>query len=345
MTDPPPSATETTNQLLAAIRTAAGNADLNWASTPQPLTGGFWAQMWQVNLTGHATLTGDLVARVMPEPAIAARETAVQTYLASAGYPTPTVHLAAAPGPDLDQAWMLMDHAPGAPLLTGLAGPSALARLPRTARALPDQLACHAAALHRIDPSPISEHLQHDRTDGDDIDDLLGRVRDQTIAIDRPDLTGAANHLHRHRPPAGVSVICHGDLHPFNVLTHAHGDTVLDWSATRVAHPAYDIAYTQLLLANPPLTAPAPLRPAIGLAGRALAHRFTTTYERHAPQQMQAEHVNWYSQLHALRILTEVGTWHAHDELADHPHHPFLTLAPATTLLLADATGLNIEKL
>ena len=75
--------------------------------------------------------------------------------------------------------------------------------------------------------------------------------------IDRPDLTTAAE-----RPPAGTdppsdaSVICHGDLHPFNILTHPDGDTVLDWSATRIAHPAYDIAFTHLLLATLPCTPP-----------------------------------------------------------------------------------------
>jgi aminoglycoside phosphotransferase (APT) family kinase protein len=341
MMTPTRSQAETTNSLLAAIRTAADNTDLNWAAPPQPLTGGFWAQMWKINLTGDAALTGDLVARVMPDPAIAARETAVQTYLASAGYPTPTVHISAPPGPDLDQAWMLMDHAPGAPLLTGLSGPTAIARLPRFARTLPDQLARHAATLHRMDPSPIAEQLHPDHTDGDDIDDLLRRVHDQAATIDRADLTRATDHLNQHRPPTDVSVICHGDLHPFNILTHGDGDTVLDWSASLVADPAYDIAFTRLLLANPPLTAPAPLRHAINLAGRALAHRFATTYTRAAQAGLDPDQLHWYGQLHALRILTEVATWHAHDELANHPNHPFLNLVPAATRLLAHDTAID----
>ena len=333
---------ETTDRLLAAIRTTTGNTTVDWAVAPRPLSGGFWAEMWRVRLTGHDALTGELVARVMPEAAVAARETAVQTYLAATGYPTPHTHLAAPPGPDLDRAWMLMDHAPGAPLLDGLSGPSAIIRLPRIARALPDQLANHAAALHRIDPSPVRDQLRRDSTGGDDIDDLLRRLCDLTSAIDRPNLARTAAHLRQRRPPTDTLVICHGDLHPFNILAHPDGDTVLDWSATRLANPAYDIAFTRLLLANPPLTAPTPLRPAIGLAGRALARRFTTTYERHAQRRLEPDQLTWFEELHALRILTEVATWQANDELANHPGHPFLELVPEASRLLTGHAGIEV---
>lgn len=321
---------ETTGQLLAAIRAAAGNDRLDWADTPAPISGGFWAQMWRIRLHGHPSLAGDLVARVMPEPAVAARETAVQTYLASVGYPTPAVRLAAPPGPALDRAWMVMDRAPGQPLLADLSGPAALVRLPRIARALPDTLAHRAAQLHRIDPSPI----QDAHGTGDNIDDLLGTLRDHATHIDRPDLADAAEHLQRNRPPSNLAVICHGDLHPFNILTHPDGDTVLDWSATRIAHPAYDLAFTHLLLRHPPLHAPTPLQPIAGRAGRALARRFLTAYQRQTGASVAADQLDWFGRLHALRILTEVATWHANDELDHHPGHPFLQLAPVAANLV-----------
>ena len=321
----------TAEQLLTSIRVATGNDHVAWAEAPAPLSGGFWAQMWRVHLDGHWPLAGDLVARVMPEPTIAARETAVQTYLASAGYPTPTVRLAAPPGPDLDRAWMLMDHAPGQPLLADLSGPAALSRLPRIARALPDTLAHHAAQLHRIDPSPI----QDAHRTGDDIDDLLGTLRHHATHIGRSDLADTAEHLRRHRPPSNLIVICHGDLHPFNILAHPDGDTVLDWSATRLAHPAYDIAFTHLLLRHPPLDAPTPLRPIVELAGRALARRFLTSYQRQTGQPVDPGQLDWFRRLHALRILTEVGSWHTNDELHKHPSHPFLQLTPIAADLIS----------
>ena len=329
---------ETTNRLLGAIRTAAGNSDVDWAEPPRPLSGGFWAQMWSIRLTGPASLTGELVARVMPDPAVAARETEVQTHLASTGYPTPPVRLAAPPGPDLDRAWMLMDYAPGAPLLSGLSGPSAIARLPRIARTLPDQLARHAAALHRVDPSPLSNHTD------DAIDNLLQGLRQHTTDIDRPDLTRVADHLHRQRPPTSVQVICHGDLHPFNILTHRDGDTVLDWSAARVADPAYDAAFTRIVLGHPPLTAPTALQPIIAAVGRGLARRFTRTYNRHAHQPVDHDQLQWHTGLHALRIIAEVAAWRANDELDNRADHPFPTLAPALTPALEARTDTKITN-
>ncbi|MDH3679111.1 MAG: phosphotransferase [Acidimicrobiia bacterium] len=313
--------------LLEAIRATAEQPTLEWARPAIPLTGGFWAQMWHVRLaTDCPGLGGELVARVMPEPDVAARETAVQAHLARSGYPTPIVRLAAPPGPHLGRAWMLMDHAPGQPLLTGLSGAAALARLPRIARALPDQLAQHAAALHVVDPAPLCDAI--------DGTDLLIPLRERAVAIDRPDLISLADHLDDSRPPPGRVVLCHGDLHPFNILTDPDGDTVLDWSATRIADPAYDIAYTRLLLVHTPLSAPRPLRAAIAAAGRVLAHRFTATYNRTASVPVDPDQLAWYTDLHALRVVTEVASWQANGELAKHPGHPFLTLSPALTTRL-----------
>lgn len=325
-----------TDQLLAAIRIASQRPELDWAQPPEPLTGGFWAQMWRVRLTDHQDLGGDLVARIMPEPKIAARETAVQAHLAQSGYPTPAVRLAAPPSPELGLAWMLMDHAPGQPLLANLSGPGAIIRLRRIARALPDQLARHAATLHCIDTTPLRDTLA--------ATDLLTRVGDQAAAINRADLASVANHLQHHRPAAGPTAICHGDLHPFNILTHHSGDTVLDWSATQLANPAYDIAFTQLLLKHPPLPAPRPLQPIIAAVGRALARRFTNTYNRLAPQLVDDNQLAWFTNLHALRITTEAATWHAQDEVDQHPGHPFLALAPTLTEQLQDRTGIALTN-
>ena len=324
------------DQLLAAIRVASQRPELGWAQPPVALTGGFWAQMWRIRLTGHQDLGGDLVARVMPEPEIAARETAVQAHLARSGYPTPAVHLAAPPSPELGLGWMLMDHAPGQPLLAGLSGPGAIVRLPKIARALPDQLARHAAALHRIDTTPLSETMA--------ATDLLTRIGDQAATINRADLASVTRHLQHNHPSDGPIAICHGDLHPFNILTHQTGDTILDWSAAQLANPAYDIAFTQLLLKHPPLPAPRTLQPIIAAAGRALARRFNKTYNRLAPQPVDDNQLAWFTNLHALRITTEVATWHAQDKLDHHPGHPFLALAPTLTEQLQDRTGIALTN-
>jgi aminoglycoside phosphotransferase (APT) family kinase protein len=329
----------TTERLLAAIRVAADQPRLHWENRPQRLTGGFWAEMWRIRLAGATgALGGELVARVMPEVKVAARETAVQAYLADSGYPTPKVRLAAGPGPDLDRAWMLMDVAPGRPLLADLSGPAAIARLPLIARDLPDRLAHHMTALHAIDVGALRSE-----EDEDEAMIFVGRLHDQTTQMGRVDLSAVAAWLEQHRPPGGRVVICHGDLHPFNILTDPTGDTVLDWSNARLTDPAYDIAFTRLLLSHPPLSAPRPLKPVIAAAGWALARRFTRTYAKTATTPVDTDQLAWFTNLHALRMLTEAAAWQANDELDQHPGHPFLSLRGSLVDHLRGETGITIS--
>jgi len=329
---------ETLPKLLEAIRVASGQPDLDWARAPEPVSGGFWAQIWRVRLTTDGPLGGQLVARVMPDAQTAARETSIQTHLASVGYPTPVVYLAAAPGPELAKAWMLMDHAPGAPMLTDLSGAGAITNLPRLARALPDQLARQMAALHAIDPTPIADS-------SGSVGDLLRRIHDQAEGIDRRDLTRIAEHLLEREPAGGPVAICHGDLHPFNVLSHPDGDTVLDWSTSLIANPAYDIALTRLLLTHPPLDTPRLLQPIVSSAGRMLARRFTRTYLRHTSKSIDENHAEWFHSLHGLRVVGEVASWSASGDLDVRSGHPFLTLAPTVAAQLRHSTGIAVADL
>lgn len=101
----------------------------------------------------------DLVARVMPDPGIAAKESAIQAEVAAQGFPTPAVHLAGGPDEGLGRAFMVMDLADGAPMLEGLGGAGAIASLPRLARSLPIALGEAMAALHRLDVAPVRARL------------------------------------------------------------------------------------------------------------------------------------------------------------------------------------------
>ncbi|MCP3987565.1 MAG: phosphotransferase [Actinomycetia bacterium] len=326
---------DTLADLLAAIRTEANDSSLQWARPPTVLSGGFWAQMWQVELTGAtADLDGPLVARVMPDADVAAHETAVQAYLAETGYPAPRVRLAGAPGPDMDRAWMLMDLVSGQPLLADMSGVRTLVGLPRLARSLPDRLAAHAATLHAIDPGNVPKGTSPEAS--------LEEFTDQARRLGRDDLAEVAIWLSQHRPPGGRSVVCHGDLHPFNILTGPSGDTVLDWSSARVTDPAYDLAYTTILLSHPPLAAPGFLAPAIVVAGRALARRFRRTYDRTASMPVDPDQLDWFISFQSLRVLLDVAHWTVNDELDQHPGHPFFVLAPPLTSQLATTTGIEI---
>ena len=212
---------------------------------------------------------------------------------------------------------------------------SAIVRLPWLARSLPDRLATHTAALHAIDPGAVPStgtfetYLAH----------LEGNAHD----LGRADLAAVADWLADHRPSGGRTVVCHGDLHPFNVLTDPSGDTVLDWSSARTTDPAYDIAYTTLLLANPPLATPRFLAPIIGAAGRALARRFRRTYDQMAEMPVDPGQLGWFSAFHSLRVLFEVASWGTDDGLDSRPGHPFFDLAPVLAAQLTTTTTVAVS--
>ena len=130
-------------------------------------------------------------------------------------------------------------------------------------------------------------------------------------------------------------MVFHGDLHPFNVLTtNCDQTTVLDWTAGQIAHPAYDLAFTHMLLANPPLDSPKPLRPIINAAARRVANRFIATYRKIGPHPIDPAALAWYRDLQGCRILIDLAGWRAAGELDAHRGHPWLAMGPSLQRLL-----------
>ena len=94
-------------------------------------------------------------------------------------------------------------------------------------------------------------------------------------------------------------MICHGDVHPFNLLVRSNGDiTIVDWTASICAEPAYDVAFTEMLVGNPPLDVPGPLRAVIRRVGATLARRFVDRYQALAPHH-DLSALKWYGALTA----------------------------------------------
>jgi hypothetical protein len=54
---------------------------------------------------------------------------------------------------------MIMDRAPGAPLLSGLGGMRMLTSAPRLARQIPEVLASSMVELHAVDPTAVRSQL------------------------------------------------------------------------------------------------------------------------------------------------------------------------------------------
>jgi aminoglycoside phosphotransferase (APT) family kinase protein len=332
--------TVTAEQILHALRGAWPDVDL--AAEPRPLTGGYWATILHLRLSGTPDdVPDDLVLRIVPQPEMGAKEIAVQAALAEAGAPTPTVHLTRPAGGPLGDAWAVMDLAAGDPLLAGLDGATALRGLPRILAQLPAQLADTMAATHHIDPGPVVDRVRAAApTVALTIDDLWPHLRNGAELTARHDLVDALDTLAERRPTANEAVLCHGDLHPFNLVRDGDRITVLDWTAALVAPPAYDVAYTRLLLRYPPLATPPTLRPIIDAGARALARRFVGRY-RHANPAADLTTLDWYTALHATRILLDLTTWQSTDDpRADS--HPWTLVAPGATNNLVRITGIEI---
>jgi aminoglycoside phosphotransferase (APT) family kinase protein len=319
-------ANPTTDGLLAALRRHTNRPTLAWSAPPVPLAGGFWAEMYVVELIdAPGELCGRLVARVMPDPDTAAFETAVQRHLTRCGFPAPAIRCADGPSSELDRAWSVMDFATGQPLLTGLSAATAITHVPALFRRLPDLLADAAAALHHCPVDGLQDELAG-QTRRPDVHDFLARLAAHADAIGRHDLARAAEHL--ADTAHGSRAICHGDLHPFNLLVDGDRWTLIDWSTAVLADHHYDLAFTTLMLANPPLGGPAPVRAAARAIGSRLARRFLRSYEQRTGRSVERSRLTWGRRAHSLRALVEIAGWEADDTIGAHRGHPWLTMRP-----------------
>jgi aminoglycoside phosphotransferase (APT) family kinase protein len=334
------------DDLLDVLRVATATPTLTFDGAPGHLTGGFWAELVSFRLRGAPSgWQGDLVARVMPDPRIAAKETAIQSEVAAQGYPTPSVHLAGGPEDGLGCAFMVMDLAMGGPLLDGLGGLGAVAALPRLARRLPDVLGESMARLHRVDPTSVRARLVDADVGGLGVAALVSGFADSARRCDRADLVAAAHWLEEHPPGPSPEMICHGDLHPFNVLVDADGEVaVLDWSASLLAPGAHDLAFTSLVLAEPPVVVPRLLRPAVRAAGRWLGRRFRRAYSRHAGIDVDPQVLRWYEGVVCLRVLVEVAWWVAAGQVEERHGHPWLVSGPGFAARLSTLAGASVTS-
>jgi aminoglycoside phosphotransferase (APT) family kinase protein len=325
---------------LIISRLAEAWAGTTLATAPVPLTGGFWASMYRLRLEGQPPeVPSDVVFRIAPDAAMGAKELAVQQTVADLGFATPHVRLSRPVDHDLGGTWSVMDFAAGTPPLGDLNGIAALRRGPQLFARLPGQLATPMALLHAVDPETVTSAVQRAApTVAWRVEDLLEHFAAGAEVLGRSDLIAAVRALADCRPPEGTTVICHGDLHPFNLLVQDNGDgTVVDWTAAIRAEPAYDVAFTAMLLANPPLDAPAPLGAVIRRVGAGLARRFVARYRTIAPHRDLGA-LDWYRALHGTRILVEAATLEAHPGPGAGAH-PFGALIPVAASALRAITG------
>jgi aminoglycoside phosphotransferase (APT) family kinase protein len=331
------------DSLLQVLRAATGDQDLAYADPPRPLSGGFWAELYAFSLAKPPPgWPSELVARIMPDAGTGHRETIVQTAVASAGFPTPVVRTS---GRDcgLGPAFMVMDRAPGAPVLSGLAGAGALASALTAMRELPGLLARTMAGLHSLDPAPVRDQLCSSCDRPVTVPGMLAVLRQMARDYGRADLAAAAHWLVSTPLPPAPEVICHGDLHPFNLLVDGDSSCLLDWSAALIAPRVYDVAFTSLLLAEPPIDAPRALRPVLRWLGARLASRFVADYERNARVRIDPRELRWHQGVGCLRALVESAGWAQQGLTEARADHPWLMCGPAFARRLTELTGVHVR--
>lgn len=338
-------ATDVLSRLLADLRVLAAEPRLDFASPPWPLAGGFWADLYAFSLSSAPPgWSGDLVARIMPNAEVAAKETVVQRAVADAGFPTPVVRGAAGPESAVGRSFMVMDRADGLPLLADLHGGRALARLPSLARRIPAVLAVTMARLHAVDARPVTAQLAGVSGVATDVRSMLESLGAGAKVHDRADLADAVGRLAEHQPAPTPSVVCHGDLHPFNLLADGHGRvTVLDWSAAVIGPAAYDVAFTSLLLAEPPLTVPASMRRLVRTIGSRLARRFVLGYQNASGSTVDPDALRWHQALVCTRALVEVAGWVDDATVDARRGHPWLVCGDAFAARLAAVSGVPVR--
>src|ERR1700685_4452882 len=267
------------------MRSATGTPALEYQRPPEPMHGGFWAELFSFSLANPPdSWPAELVARLMPDPETARKERIVQTAVAGAGFPTPCVRVSGGPDCGLGRAFMVMDRAAGRSALSGLDGTLTPATV---LRQIPGSLAGSMARLHALDPDLVRGELEQVCEVPVTVPGLVSVLAQSAAESARPDLAHAARWLSDHPPAPAPDVICHGDFHPFNLLADGDRVTVLDWSAALLAPRAYDVAFTSLLLAEPPLRAPGGQRPLLRVFGRLMARRFIRAYQRQTRAAVQ----------------------------------------------------------
>jgi aminoglycoside phosphotransferase (APT) family kinase protein len=199
------------------------------------------------------------------------------------------------------------------------------------------------SAIHHVDPGPVAHRARNAApTVALTLDDLWPHLHAGADHAQRPDLRGTLDRLADTQPDQSNVVVCHGDLHPLNLLQDdaAGTTTVIDWTGAIIAPAAYDVALTCTFLRNPPLHAPVVLRPAINAGAALITRRFLGRYQQVNPGTDLAD-LPWYAALHATRILIDLATWRQADDSRAQTH-PWHLLAPAAARTLDASHALTV---
>ena len=280
-----------------------------YVAPPTTISGGFDTRIFAFRLSGApGPWSGPLILRILNpahDPLRVLRERAIQNALSAQGHPVPRVLAACTERGPLGSAFLLMERAPGRPLLDGrLRGASAT-------------LAEAQARLHALDAEPLLRALDDEgRAAGGGFDrsavDYGGHLAALGRRVQRAGLTGLAaglRWLRDRRPAGGPRVICHCDFHPQNLLVEGGRVTaVLDWPNALVAEPECDVAATLVILRLTPIElfpVPAVLRPVVAALRPIMTARYLARYRR--ARSLDPARLRYYEAAACMRGLVRAA--------------------------------------
>lgn len=281
---------------------------------------------------------------MMPDAVSGGREIVVQSWLGDAGYPIATVlHSGSADG--LGEAFMVMPRIAGKSPLANLRLGSALLGLRGILRSIPRQLAEATGQLHALESATLRDRFGADGVDG--LGGIAGGAApylDRVAAACVPSSSGfdaLARWFDDNRPRPTREVLCHGDLHPFNLLINEHGEMiVLDWTGATIAAAEMDVGFTVALLRCAPIAVPRLIAPIIARVTNHLAETFVGACRE--TEDLDEAAIEWWEALQCARSLSEVVQARVASGSPVGLAHPFETAAPLMMRRLRQLTGVAV---
>jgi aminoglycoside phosphotransferase (APT) family kinase protein len=264
------------------------------AEAPARLSGGFDFWVYGLHFAGSGLperWTAPLVARIAARPGrfpLLERESRLQAWVAAQGYPAPPVLELVPPGELLEFPVQVMERVPG--VMMARAMTAAPWRMLRLARQLG---VCHAA-LHRL---PVPEWAGEWSAAGARL--RLPRRLAATGSV--PGLAEALERTERILPGLEDSApaVCHGDLHPANVLVDQGQLAVIDWTDAGIGDRCGDVARTAWVFGFAAAAEPhPPQRLALGALAPVLSRADLSAYRRELP--VDAARTRLWMPLHFL---------------------------------------------
>lgn len=302
--------------LLASLRRQAREPELRFRFAPVPVRGGYDTRIYAFELDGAPPgWQSPLVARVFrkDEAGRARYEAAMQSAIAATGFPCPApVCLEEDPEP-VGGPFIVMPRVAGVPLLQAALRPSPLLfRVPRI-------LADTHLRLHALDPEPVLANLAAAGVDRDRAilrGNWLPLLASQVEAWSLEGLRPGLRWLEAHQPAPVQPVVCHLDFHPLNILFDSGRVTgVIDWAASAVADPAFDVAVARVIMTMGPLGGGI-FQPAFDAVRRWLANRYTAAYCARRP--IPPDRIRYYEALRCFAAMVHVGMRRKSGEVAAH---------------------------